>query len=159
MFVERNSSAMRYSDKVKQFWRIGYKLFHGKWLRFMGGPKRRGQVVVGNTEKGNFKPAESEINFAVPRRALVSSELSPLSPEDVKPGILHTLLSKFAGKAEPQKTFKICIDGKKINAAITARVDREIPVAGIPSGNYREIPSWEILKILAPVGNTGKYDF
>jgi len=75
----------------------------------------------------------------------VSSELSPLSPEDVKPGILHTLLSKFAGKAEPQKTFKICIDGKKINAAITARVDREIPVAGIPSGNYREIPSWEIL--------------
>ena len=25
------------------------------------------------------------------------------------------------------------------------RVGREIPVAGIPSGNYREIPSWEIL--------------
>jgi hypothetical protein len=38
----------------------------------MGGPKHRSQVVVGNTEKGNFKPAESEINFAVPRRAVVS---------------------------------------------------------------------------------------
>jgi hypothetical protein len=25
------------------------------------------------------------------------------------------------------------------------RVGREIPVAGIPSGNYREIPSWEII--------------
>jgi hypothetical protein len=25
------------------------------------------------------------------------------------------------------------------------RVDREIPVVGIPSGNYREIPTWEIL--------------
>ena len=86
-----NSSAMRYSDKVKQFWKIGHKLFHGKWLRVMGGPKHRSQVVVGNTEKGNFKPAESEINFAVPRRAVVSSELSPLSPENVKPGILHTL--------------------------------------------------------------------
>jgi hypothetical protein len=48
---KENSSAMRYSDKVKQFWRIGYKLFHGKWLGFMGGPKHRGQVVVGNTEK------------------------------------------------------------------------------------------------------------
>ena len=51
----------------------------------------------------------------------MSSELSPLSPEDVKPGVLHTLLSKFAGKAEPQKTFKICIDGKKINSTITAK--------------------------------------
>jgi hypothetical protein len=77
---KENSSAMRYSNKVKQFWRIGYKLFHGKWLRFMGGPKHRGQVVAGNTEKGNFKPAESEINVAVPHRAVVSSELSPLSP-------------------------------------------------------------------------------
>jgi hypothetical protein len=28
---------------------------------------------------------------------------------------------------------------------IYCRVGREIPVAGIPSGNYREIPSWEIL--------------
>jgi hypothetical protein len=74
---KENSSAMRYSDKVKQFWRIGYKLFNGKWLRFMGGSKRRGQVVVGNTEKGNFNPTESEINFAVPHRAIVSSELSP----------------------------------------------------------------------------------
>jgi hypothetical protein len=25
------------------------------------------------------------------------------------------------------------------------RVGREIPVAGIPGGYYREIPSWEIL--------------
>ena len=52
----------------------------------MGGPKHRGQVVVGNTEKGKFKPAESKINFAVPRRAVVSSELSPLSHEDVNKG-------------------------------------------------------------------------
>jgi hypothetical protein len=39
------------------------------------------------------------------------------------------------------------------------RLGREIPVSGIPSGNYREIPSWEILQVLAQVGNTGKYDF
>ena len=30
---------------------------------------------------------------------------------------------------------------------------------GSAPGNYREIPSWEILKILAQAGNTGKYDF
>jgi hypothetical protein len=34
------------------------------------------------------------------------------------------------------------------------RVGWEIPMAGIPSGNY-----WEILLILAQAGNTGKYDF
>ena len=30
-------------------------------------------------------------------------------------------------------------------AFILHRVGREIPMAGIPSGNYREIPFWEIL--------------
>jgi hypothetical protein len=39
------------------------------------------------------------------------------------------------------------------------RVGREIPVVGIPSGNYRQIPSWEILYFLAQSGNTGKYYF
>ena len=28
-----NTSSMRYSDKVKEFWRIGFKLFHGKWFK------------------------------------------------------------------------------------------------------------------------------
>lgn len=39
-----NSSGMRYDDKIKQFWKIGYRLFHGKWLKFMGGPKHTGTV-------------------------------------------------------------------------------------------------------------------
>ena len=30
----KNTSGIRYSDKVKHFWRIGYRLFHGKWLKF-----------------------------------------------------------------------------------------------------------------------------
>ena len=118
-----NTSSMRYSDKVKEFWRIGFKLFHGKWLRFMGGPKHRGQLVLGQSSKGIYKPSESLINFAIPHRAVLSSDLSPLSPENVSPGILETLLSRFAQKAqtEPHKTYKICIDGKKINAAITSK--------------------------------------
>jgi hypothetical protein len=31
------------------------------------------------------------------------------------------------------------------NISVIFRVGREIPVAGIPNGNYREIPSYEIL--------------
>ena len=116
-----NTSQMRYSERVKQFWRIGFKIFHGKWLRFMGGPKHRGQLVTGQSSKGHYNPCDSEINFAVPHRAVVSSDLSPLSPADVSPGIIDILLSNFAKKAEPQKTYKICVDGKKINAAVNTR--------------------------------------
>jgi hypothetical protein len=89
----------------------------------MGGQKHRGQLVLGQSSKGIYKPSESFINFAIPHRAVLSSDLSPLSPENVSPGILETLLSRFAQKAqtEPHKTYKICIDGKKINAAITSK--------------------------------------
>lgn len=60
MFLSmENSSSMRYSNKVKQFWRIGFKLFHGKWLRFMGGPKHLGHIIINEGEKGVYPPSES----------------------------------------------------------------------------------------------------
>jgi hypothetical protein len=34
---------------------------------------------------------------------------------------------------------------KSVKTKTQIRVVREIPVAGITSDNYREIPSWEIL--------------
>jgi hypothetical protein len=38
-FDSGNTTSMRYEDPVvNKFWRIGYKMFHGKWLRFMTGP-------------------------------------------------------------------------------------------------------------------------
>ena len=36
-----NTCAMRYSDTVKRFWATGYRLFHGKFLRFLSGVKNR----------------------------------------------------------------------------------------------------------------------
>ena len=42
---------------------------------------------------------------------------------------------------------------------LSIKVGREIPVAGIPTGIYQQVPSLEMLKILAKMGNTGKYDF
>ena len=30
---------------VNKIWRIGYKMLHGKWLRFMSGPKNKGFIV------------------------------------------------------------------------------------------------------------------
>ena len=40
------TTLMRYEcPAVNKFWQIGYKIFHGKWLRFMSGPKNTGDIV------------------------------------------------------------------------------------------------------------------
>ena len=41
-----STTLMRYEcSAINKFWRIGYKMFHGKWLRFMSGPKNKGDIV------------------------------------------------------------------------------------------------------------------
>ena len=60
------TTQMRYCKEIKEFWYTGYKLFHGKFLRFMGGPKNHGSVVGMQAERGNYDPKVSMINFAVP---------------------------------------------------------------------------------------------
>ena len=56
----KNTRGIRYSDKVKHFWRIGYRLFHGKWLKFMSGPKHTGTLTTDQSDKGIFSPAEAK---------------------------------------------------------------------------------------------------
>ena len=53
---------MRYNfPETVEFWRIGYKLFKGKFLRFMGGPKSSGHVIDDSETKGKFSPEESQV--------------------------------------------------------------------------------------------------
>ena len=49
-------SQMRYTEDVKTFWATGYKLFHGRFLRFMSGPKSFGQVAKGDCQPSFYKP-------------------------------------------------------------------------------------------------------
>ena len=46
---------------VKHFWRIGFRLFHGKWLKCMSGPKNTGTLTTVQTDKGLFSPADAKI--------------------------------------------------------------------------------------------------
>ena len=48
------------------FWKTGYKLMHGKFLRYCSGFKNQGQVTSGTTEKGYYSPENASINFTVP---------------------------------------------------------------------------------------------
>jgi hypothetical protein len=119
-FDSGNTTSMRYEDPVvNKFWRIGYKMFHGKWLRFMSGPKSRGELINNITSPGNFDPTQSRINFSVPFAKVKSTSESPVPASQVKPGILTHLLDKCSEQACMNQTFKLCFDGKQINSSIS----------------------------------------
>ena len=52
-------------------WQIGYRLFHGKFLRFMSGIRNFGRVLDGTSERGFFDPLKSKVNCAVPNELYV----------------------------------------------------------------------------------------
>ena len=95
---------MRYYDTVKHFLRIGYRLFHGKCLKFMSGPKHMGTLTTEQSDKGVFSPEDAKINFAVLVQCVRSTELAPVKPEEITPGILTYLLDKVAESSDPSKT-------------------------------------------------------
>ena len=57
----KNTSGIRYSDKVKHFWHIGFRIFHGKWLKFTSGPKHTGTLTTEQSDKRIFSPAFEKI--------------------------------------------------------------------------------------------------
>lgn len=101
---------MRYQDETLQFWQIGYRLFHGKFLRFMSGLRNFGQVLDKEVEISELDPADSRINFAVPALKNLFRREDKLPP--VYPGIcdkqIEVLSQKMSGKP-----LKLCVDGKK----------------------------------------------
>ena len=91
---------MQYDPVVKKFRRIGYKLFHGKWLRLMGGQKYKGELVKGSISKGSANPSDSKINFAVPYSKVRDTYEAPLPACDIKPGILTYLFDRYAEQSK-----------------------------------------------------------
>ena len=88
-----NTSRIRYSDKMKHFWCVGYKLFHGKWLKFMSGLKHTGTQMTEQSDRGVFSPHEAKINFAVPILSVRSTELAPVKPSEIMPGEAYSSVS------------------------------------------------------------------
>ena len=103
---------MRYQRETTQFWQLGYRLFHGKFLRFMSGLRNFGQVLNAEARQGDMVPEDSRINFAVPAVNNLYREEDQTKP--IYPGIcidhLETLSKVMSGKP-----LKICVDGKKIS--------------------------------------------
>ena len=102
---------MRYSEEVKTFWRIGLKLFKGRFLRFMSGWKNQGQEL-----KGDIRPADSVINFAVPSLSCLQESNLAEKLKQSRPGMFEDMIELIKkDDVSLRKTFKLCVDGKKIN--------------------------------------------
>ena len=98
----------KYPDTTK-FWTAFYRLFHGKGLRFMSGPKGMGSIIDGTAERGSTRPGDSKINVAIPSR----QNTQPLEP--IFPGINEDMIKNVAASSNPENVWKLGIDGKKIN--------------------------------------------
>ena len=108
------STAMKYNETVKKFWWAGAKLFHGKFLRFMGGPKNIGQIVDGIAEHGRLETSKSQINFVVPSKDTLQTK--SIIKNEIQPGIIQECIDAVA---ENTTDIKFSFDGKKINSCLT----------------------------------------
>ena len=131
-FSSESTSQMRYSEDVKKFWRVGLILFKGKFLRFMSGMKNKGQLTDEHVNCRIYKPFESKVNFAVPNRNILDTMNRPI--DALSPKILTDMIDMIS-ESDPQQTesFKICVDGKKINSGTHGQKLGDINLWGFES--------------------------
>ena len=107
-----NTSNMFYSEQCLKFWKVVYRLFHGKVLRFMSGQKSGGQILDATTSRGNFDPQITSINFAVPSISTVRSfeSFDMDIPKEIPQGIIRQAI-----EMKPKnKSYILSVDGKKL---------------------------------------------
>ena len=104
-FSSGNTSQMRYREQTTKFWQIGFRLFHGKFLRFMSGLGNSGQIP-------EFESSlKSKINFAVPSR----NHLYQRKCDDdlFYPGIQRASIMALVDHFK-NTSLKLAVDGKQI---------------------------------------------
>lgn len=111
-----STNRMTYSNQTKLFWRVGYKLFHGSFLRFMSGGKNEGRLIQ---EQNHLDPTLAIINFAVPDEKIIRSfnTVDIDLPPELQPGLIHQSLALKA--AQTEKSFVLSLDGKKVASGLS----------------------------------------
>jgi hypothetical protein len=135
-FHQNTSVTMRYMDKTKMFWKLGWQLFGGKFLRFMSGYKNEYQYVSGDIEKGIYNPADSEVNFAVPDSKILRN-FKPYGSNFTckgvrKPGIFEDVIEKIS-PALLSTSCCLTFDGKKLKQGLT-EASGDIDLLGFEEG-------------------------
>ena len=131
-FESPNTCAMRYSDDTKKFWKIGWRLFGGRFINFMSGFKNESQVVLGDTDRGNYSPQSSDINFAVPSLSVLR-EFNPYGSIDKRePGLLRDIIKVIIEDLNHQSAC-LTYDGKKLKQALTESYG-DVDILGFETG-------------------------
>ena len=115
-FSISSTTLMRYHRSSKAFWRLGYVLFHGRFLRFMSGFKNISSIINGESCRGRYCPVDSRINFAVPD-VINLNKLDSNKKLNIGTDVIQEALDQIATNCA-DKTYKICFDGKKINSSL-----------------------------------------
>ena len=107
-----NTSQMEYSPECLKFWKVFYRMFHGKALRFMAGVKSTGQILTDEPKRGEYKPELTAINFAVPSQSTVANfrSVGIDIPDEIPPGVINQALDMVP----KQKSYVLSFDGKKL---------------------------------------------
>ena len=95
-----------------KFWKVLYRMFHGKALRFMSGTKSMGQVLRDSSHIGNYDPQETNINFAVPNSQTIINYTSMDYdfPKEIPPGIITSTLELKS----KENSYILSVAGKKL---------------------------------------------
>ncbi|MEW8546432.1 MAG: YqaJ viral recombinase family protein, partial [Candidatus Thiodiazotropha sp.] len=118
-YSKETTTTMRYSEETKKFWKLGWRLFGGKFVRFMGGFKNMSQISTGESQQGLFNPALSDINFVVPDTKTLQT-FSPYGQAfgQMAPGIFSEVISDVA-TALGDRSVCLSFDGKKLKQGLT----------------------------------------
>jgi hypothetical protein len=121
---------MRYSDETKKFWKLGYRMFGGRFIHFMSGYKNTGHNI--SAKSGLFSTSYSNINFAVPDTDVLRNYLpyGSISNESNsrRPGIFFDIIESLS-KSMSGKSCCITFDGKKLKQGLT-KTDGDIDLLG-----------------------------
>ena len=104
-----NTVSMRYEDVTKTFWLIVYRLCKGSGLKFFGGEKNWGQVVMKHAIESKYSPDLSKVNFAVPDEKILR-DMKKVLPKIIPPGKIRKTIDMIVGK----KDLVLMADGKLV---------------------------------------------
>lgn len=113
-----SSTLMWWWPETMRFWRTCYRLFHGKVIALMAGPRNMGQICEGEVARGHIDPQKAQVNFATPSLQTLSKEASDGKLGMLKaspPGMISSTLGAIQ-KTAKDTVYMMRADGKRVTA-------------------------------------------
>ena len=124
---------MRYLEQTKKFWKLGWRHFGVKFVRFMTGFKNTSDILSGESTKGECKPENSDINFVIPSLDVLRN-YTPYGTDAKprEPGIYVDVMESVSSALEGTSAC-LTFDGKKLKQGLTERYG-DIDILGFENG-------------------------